>query len=63
MVFMTHMSNYANDQLAQYTFESEIEFLQEWTRLQLSTPGPLSLATAYFDMFPQDIHPVWNVSQ
>ncbi|XP_076368391.1 bifunctional heparan sulfate N-deacetylase/N-sulfotransferase-like isoform X2 [Tachypleus tridentatus] len=58
-VFMTHLSNYGNDRLALYTFESVIKFIQCWTNLQLSTLPPLQLAEKYFQMFPEESNPVW----
>ena len=45
---MTHMSNYGNDRLALYTFESVIEYIQCWTNLQLVTLPPVALAERYF---------------
>ena len=34
-IYMSHMSNYANDRLAPYTFKSLIEFVLEHTNLRL----------------------------
>lgn len=34
-IYMSHMSNYANDRLAPYTFGALIDFLQSNTNLQL----------------------------
>lgn len=34
-IYMTHMSNYANDRLAPYTFKALFEFVQEYTNLRL----------------------------
>lgn len=59
---MSHMSNYGNDRLALYTFESVMKFLQCWTNLRLSSAPPLQLAQKYFQMFPEEIDPVWGVS-
>lgn len=61
-VFMTHMSNYGNDRLAAYTFESVISFLKCWTNIQLETIPPLELATKYFQTYPGEVDPVWMVS-
>ena len=61
-VFMTHMSNYGNDRLALYTFESLLKFLQCWTNLQFQWLPPLQLAQVYFDMYPEEEDPVWGVS-
>ncbi|XP_013787455.1 bifunctional heparan sulfate N-deacetylase/N-sulfotransferase-like [Limulus polyphemus] len=58
-VFMTHLSNYGNDRLALYTFESVIKFIQCWTNLHLSTLPPIQLAEKYFQMFPEESNPVW----
>lgn len=58
---MTHLSNYGNDRLAIYTFESVIKFLQCWTNLQLMTLPPLKLAAKYFQIHPEEIDPVWTV--
>lgn len=59
---MSHMSNYGNDRLALYTFESVIKFLQCWTNLRLASAPPLQLAQKYFQMFPEETDPVWGVS-
>ncbi|XP_049794710.1 bifunctional heparan sulfate N-deacetylase/N-sulfotransferase [Schistocerca nitens] len=59
-IFMTHMSNYGNDRLAQYTFESVIKFLQCWTNLRLKTAPPLQLGERYFQLYPQEVDPIWG---
>ena len=61
MVFMTHMSNYGNDRLGLYTFESVIKFVQCWTNLQLKSLPPLELSKLYFKMYPDEKDPVWRV--
>lgn len=58
---MTHMSNYGNDRLALYTFESVIRFLQCWTNIRLSSAPPLQLAETYFKLYPGEADPVWGV--
>ena len=60
-IFMTHLSNYGNDRLALYTFESVVKFIQCWTNLRLNTVEPGKLAKIYFDMYPEEIDPVWRV--
>lgn len=59
-IFMTHMSNYGNDRLALYTFESVIKFLQCWTNIRLSSAPPLQLAETYFKLHPEEADPVWG---
>lgn len=59
---MTHMSNYGNDRLGLYTFESVIKFIQCWTNLKLSSAPPLQLAESYFKLYPGEADPVWGVS-
>ena len=61
-VFMSHMSNYGNDRLALYTFESVIKFLHCWTNLKVLSAPPSKLAEKYFHMFPEEADPVWGVS-
>ncbi len=61
-MFMTHMSNYGNDRLGLYTFESVVKFVQCWTNLQLKSLPPLDLARLYFKMYPDEKDPVWRVS-
>lgn len=61
-VFMTHMSNYGNDRLGLYTFESVIKYVQCWTNLQMVTLPPLLLAEKYFKMHPDELDPIWGVS-
>ena len=60
-IFMTHMSNYGNDRLALYTFESVIKFIQCWTNLRLSSAPPLQLGERYFQLYPEETDPVWGV--
>ena len=60
-IFMTHLSNYGNDRLALYTFESVIKFVQCWTNLEVKTVAPLELAKVYFDMYPDEVNPIWRV--
>lgn len=58
---MTHQSNYANDRLAAYTFESLLKFLQCWTNLQLYSIPPVQTAKKYFQIYPEDRDPIWMV--
>ncbi|XP_059162378.1 bifunctional heparan sulfate N-deacetylase/N-sulfotransferase 3-like [Physella acuta] len=60
MIFMTHMSNYANDRVAIYAFERVFEFVLKWTNLRLLSPPPLEIARRYFAMYPQEMDPVWT---
>lgn len=57
------MSNYGNDRLALYTFESVIKFIQCWTNLRLSSAPPLQLGERYFQLYPEEVDPVWGVSR
>ncbi|KAH3872367.1 bifunctional heparan sulfate N-deacetylase/N-sulfotransferase-like [Dreissena polymorpha] len=59
-IYMTHLSNYGNDRLALYAFESVIKFVQCWTNLKLSQISPMELAMKYFDMFPEEKTPLWR---
>ncbi|KAF4523771.1 hypothetical protein B566_EDAN013599 [Ephemera danica] len=59
-IFMTHMSNYGNDRLALYTFESVVKFLQCWTNLRLNSAPPLQLGEKYFQLYPEEEDPVWG---
>ncbi|XP_021967195.1 bifunctional heparan sulfate N-deacetylase/N-sulfotransferase [Folsomia candida] len=59
-VFMTHMSNYGNDRLGLYTFESVIKYVQCWTNLQMVTLPPVLLAEKYFKMHPDEGDPIWG---
>ncbi|CAG4941688.1 unnamed protein product [Parnassius apollo] len=43
-IFMTNISNYDNDRLALYTFESVVKFLRCWTNVRLASAPPLALA-------------------
>ncbi|OTF72476.1 bifunctional heparan sulfate N-deacetylase/N-sulfotransferase-like protein [Euroglyphus maynei] len=58
-VFMTHQSNYANDRLALYTFESVLKFLQCWTNLELHSLSPIQMAKKYFQIYPEERDPIW----
>lgn len=59
-IFMTHMSNYGNDRLALYTFESVVKFLRCWTNIRLSSTAPLQLGETYFKLHPEEVDPVWG---
>uniref|UniRef100_A0A8C8DY58 [heparan sulfate]-glucosamine N-sulfotransferase n=1 Tax=Oryzias sinensis TaxID=183150 RepID=A0A8C8DY58_9TELE len=59
-VFMTHLSNYGNDRLGLYTFESLVKFVQCWTNLRLQTLPPVQLAEKYFKIFPEEREPLWQ---
>lgn len=58
---MTHMSNYGNDRLGLYTFESVVKYIQCWTNLQMVTLPPDLLAEKYFKMHPDELDPIWGV--
>lgn len=60
-IFMTHLSNYGNDRLGLYTFESLVKFVQCWTHLRLQTLPPVQLAKKYFEIFSQEKSPLWQV--
>lgn len=60
-VFMTHLSNYGNDRLGLYTFVHLASFLHSWTNLKLHTLPPLQLAQKYFQVFPEQRNPLWQV--
>lgn len=62
-VFMTHLSNYGNDRLALYTFESVFRFINCWTNLKLKTVPPLHLAEIYFTLYPEEKDAIWHVSK
>lgn len=58
---MTHLSNYGNDRLGLYTFESLVKFVQCWTNLRLQTLPPIQLAKKYFEIFSEEKNPLWQV--
>lgn len=60
-IFMTHLSNYGNDRLALLVFDSLTKYLQCWTNLKLSCEHPTDLAERYFNMYPDEVEPVWQV--
>lgn len=60
-IFMTHLSNYGNDQLGLYTFVNLANFMQSWSNLQLQTLPPMQLAYKYFERFPDQKDPLWQV--
>ncbi|XP_048472152.1 bifunctional heparan sulfate N-deacetylase/N-sulfotransferase 2 [Rhincodon typus] len=59
-IFMTHLSNYGNDRLGLYTFESLVKFVQCWTNLKLQTLPPVKLGAKYFELFPEEKDPLWQ---
>lgn len=56
------MSNYANDRIALYTFESVLNFIRCWTNLHFKTIEPTELAVKYFKLYPDEKIPLWTVS-
>ncbi|CAB1315883.1 unnamed protein product [Coregonus sp. 'balchen'] len=60
-IFMTHLSNYGNDRLGLSTFKNLVKFLQTWTNLRLQTLAPVQLAQRYFQIFPEERDPIWQV--
>uniref|UniRef100_A0A8C9AXZ9 [heparan sulfate]-glucosamine N-sulfotransferase n=1 Tax=Phocoena sinus TaxID=42100 RepID=A0A8C9AXZ9_PHOSS len=61
-IFMTHLSNYGNDRLGLYTFVNLANFAQSWTNLKLQTLPPVQLANKYFELFPEQKDPLWQVT-
>lgn len=60
---MTHLSNYGNDRLGLYTFKNLVKFIQMWTNLKLQTLPPVQLAQRYFQIFPEERDPIWQVTE
>lgn len=60
---MTHLSNYGNDRLGLYTFKNLVKFIQMWTNLKLQTLPPVQLAQRYFQIFPEERDPIWQVTK
>lgn len=58
---MTHLSNYGNDRLGLYTFVNLANFVHTWTNLKLQTLPPVQLAHKYFELFPEQKDPLWQV--
>lgn len=58
---MTHMSNYALDRLSIYTFKELFQFIKKWTHLDMMTDSPIILAQFYFELFPEERNPLWEV--
>jgi heparan sulfate N-deacetylase/N-sulfotransferase NDST2 len=59
-IFMTHMTNYANDKLALYLFENLFGVLAKWTHLRFISLAPVDLAQKYFELNPREVEPVWT---
>lgn len=59
---MTHLSNYGNDRLGPYTFVHLADFLHSCTNLRLQTLPPVQLARKYFELFPEQRDPLWQVT-
>lgn len=62
-IFMTHLSNYGNDRLGLYTFVNLANFVHTWTNLKLQTLPPVQLARKYFELFPEQKDPLWQVGR
>lgn len=61
-VFMTHMTNYANDRMAIYLFENTFKFFSCWTNLKFLSLNPYQTVKKYFELNPEYYEPVWTVS-
>ncbi|NXP46311.1 NDST4 sulfotransferase, partial [Heliornis fulica] len=59
-IFMTHLSNYGNDRLGLYTFANLANFVKSSTNLRLQTLPPVQLAQKYFELFPEQMDPLWQ---
>lgn len=59
---MTHLSNYGNDRLGPYTFVHLADFVHSCTNLRLQTLPPVQLARKYFELFPEQRDPLWQVT-
>ncbi|NXX90326.1 NDST4 sulfotransferase, partial [Centropus bengalensis] len=59
-IFMTHLSNYGNDRLGLYTFANLANFVKSSTNLKLQTLPPVQLAQKYFELFPEQMDPLWQ---
>ncbi|XP_010186963.1 PREDICTED: bifunctional heparan sulfate N-deacetylase/N-sulfotransferase 4-like [Mesitornis unicolor] len=59
-IFMTHLSNYGNDRLGLYTFANLANFVKSSTNLNLQTLPPVQLAHKYFELFPEQMDPLWQ---
>ena len=57
------MTNYANDRVAPHLFKKLVKFVQRWTNLKLKSAPPKQLAEIYFNTFPDEATPVWQVSR
>ena len=51
-VFMTHMTNYANDRVALFLLKELFIYLAKWTNLKYKALPPLKLAQKYFELNP-----------
>ena len=58
---MSHLSNYGNDRLGLYVFQNVIDHIKCWTNLNLRSAHPVLLADKYFQIFPADAEPLWQV--
>ena len=59
-IFMTHMTNYANDRLALFVFKNLFNFLSQRTNLKFVFKSPIKLANDYFSLHSNEIEPIWT---
>ncbi|XP_043917595.1 bifunctional heparan sulfate N-deacetylase/N-sulfotransferase 3-like [Protopterus annectens] len=59
-IFMTHLSNYGNDRLGLHTFVNLVNFVGSRTNLKLQSLPPVQLARKYFELFPEQMDPLWQ---
>jgi hypothetical protein len=60
IVFMTHMTNYANDRLALFVLKNLFDFLTKWTNLNFFSLPPVKMAEKYFQLYPENKEPLWT---
>ncbi|CAF0820411.1 unnamed protein product [Brachionus calyciflorus] len=59
-IFMTHMTNYANDRLGIYVFKNLFNYINEWTNIKFKYLPPLNLGHKYFELYPKESEPLWT---
>jgi hypothetical protein len=59
LIYMTHMTNYGSDRIALFLFRNLFDYVKEWTNIELRSLEPLEIAKKYFELYPNEIDPLW----
>lgn len=59
-IFMTHMTNFANDRLGIFVFKNLFKYFKQKTNIKFIFKLPTQLAIDYFNYNRDEIEPIWT---